>query len=634
MIKNNWSLRSLLGWLSIGFLLYGIFAISRNTSSQDYSTIRFSDFVEDVNLKRIKDVIVYPSESTVMATYNNSEKALTQFPFQDQFFISRLLENKVGIRIVYPDEKTYSFWMAMLTAWLPNILLFALLLYSHIGGKGGGGVFGFGKSKARLAADKGKKVTFDDVAGLPEAKDELLEIVDFLKNPDKFVKVGAIIPKGVLLYGPPGTGKTLLARAIAGEAKVPFLYMSGSEFVEMFVGVGASRVRDLFTQAKKLGKCIIFIDEIDSIGKKRNLTAMNDERETTLNQFLVELDGFDTNSGIIVVGATNRIDVLDQALLRPGRFDRLVSIPLPDAKGREEILRVHLSKIKIDPETGVDLRSVVRASVGMSGAQLANIVNEAAIIAGKASRQFVRTDDLVQAMETIIVGSKSSLVLQEKDKETTAYHEAGHATIGLLMETADPIFKATILPTGKALGMVVSLPENDEVSVSKIKLLDKICILMGGRVGEELWLGPDYITSGASSDISMATSIATNMVTKWGMSATVGRVHYSLESELVGPRPSEDMLAKIYKEVQDIIDTQYERARSLLVTNKWIWEGIAKLLLEFETLTGDQLRYFKSNGNLEGYSHIIDDLSEKYIYRPKKEDKKSKNSKNDEDEEF
>lgn len=616
MMKNNWSLRSVLAWLALGLFAYGFFNVNRN-SGQEYVNIKFSDFIEDVNMKRIKDVTIFQANYTALAVYNNNERVVTQFPYQDQLFIRRLLDNQIGVRVVYPDDRTYSFWMAMITSWLPNILLFGLILYSHIAGQGGRGAFGFGKSKAKLAGDKNKRVTFKDVAGLPEAKDELLEIVDFLKSPDKFIKVGAKIPKGVLLYGPPGTGKTLLARAIAGEARVPFLYISGAEFVEMFVGVGASRVRDMFAQAKKIGRCIVFIDELDSIGKKRSMMSMNDERETTLNQFLVELDGFDVNTGIIVIGATNRPDVLDPALLRPGRLDRLISVPLPDARGREEILKVHLAKVKVDPENGVNLKQVIQASTGMSGAQLASIVNESAIIAGREGRSFITTKDLVKSMEEAILGSKSSIIMQEKEREITAYHEAGHAIISLFTENSDPIFKATIIPTGKALGMVVSLPEYDEISVSKAKLLDKICMLMGGRIGEELQFGPENVTSGAVQDIERATSIATNMVTKWGMSDVIGKIHYNVEEQMAGgyTKPSEEALRKIHDEISRIVTEQYNRGLNIIQENRDKWELLARALLELETLTGEQVKHLITYGNLDEYTQLEAEKDNPHIYR-------------------
>jgi cell division protease FtsH len=557
------------------------------------------------------------SSGEVIAAYKNNVKGLIRFPEYDRDFVERLLRNSVEIYVAPYDEFGHIFWLNVFTTWLPNILLFGLIIYANMGARGGGGAFSLGKSKAKKLSDKDNVITFNDVAGLPEAKSELIEIVDFLKHPDKFIKVGAKIPKGVLLYGPPGTGKTLLARAIAGEAKVPFLYMSGAEFVEIFVGIGASRVRDIFAQAKKYGKCIIFIDELDSIGKKRSSMSTNEERENTLNQFLVEMDGFDMNSGIIVIGATNRAEVLDPALLRPGRFDRLISVDLPDARGREEILRVHLSKVKVDI-VGVNLKDIIYGSVGMSGAELADLVNRAAIIAARNAREFILTEDLKMAMEELILGSKSSIIMQEYEKKLTAYHEAGHAIISLNVKTSHPIFKATIIPTGKALGMVVRLPEKDEISFSKTKLLDDICVAMGGRCAEEITFGQDAITSGAASDIKAATNIASKMVTEWGMSDQLGSVKYNMSEDSIllygGSRPSEDSLQKIDLEIRNIITTQYNRAKEILLANSVQYERLAKALLAYETLSGEQVKHVIEFDNLDDYTSIAKESESRYIY--------------------
>jgi len=434
-----------------------------------------------------------------------------------------------------------------------------------------------------------------------------------LRNPDKFTKVGAVIPKGVLLYGPPGTGKTLLARAIAGEAGVPFLYISGADFVEVFVGIGASRVRDLFTQAKKIGRCIIFIDELDSIGRKRSAYSTNDEREATLNQFLVELDGFDSNTGVIVIGATNRSDVLDPALLRPGRFDRLIPVSLPDAKGRAEILRVHLAKVKIDPLNGIALRRIKSISTGMSGAQLANIVNEAAIIAAREGRSFVTTQDLLNALEGLILGVKSSLVLKEKDREITAYHEAGHAVVSYT--EGSEILKATIVSTTKSLGHVANVPE-EKYSFSLKDAMSRIRILMAGRAGEELRFGKDHITSGASHDISQATSIADDMIKDWGMSS-LGMIKYSSDDAAVSFRFAPNTIQAIDAERAEILNGQYQIAKTIIEENKLAWERIALALLAKETLTGNEVEYLMKNDSLDGLLHADPSkLEDEDIYMP------------------
>jgi cell division protease FtsH len=463
-------------------------------------------------------------------------------------------------------------------------------------GGGRGGAMGFGKSKAKLLTEKQGRVTFDEVAGIDEAKDELEEIVEFLRNPQKYSRLGGKIPKGALLVGPPGTGKTLLARAIAGEAGVPFFTISGSDFVEMFVGVGASRVRDMFEQAKKNAPCIVFIDEIDAVGRSRGsgYGGGNDEREQTLNQLLVEMDGFEANEGIIIVAATNRPDVLDPALLRPGRFDRQVQVPNPDIKGREKILGVHARKVPLGPD--VDLRIIARGTPGFSGADLANLVNESALTAARIGRRFVTMHDFESAKDKVMMGAeRRSMVMTEDEKKLTAYHEAGHAIVGLNVPEHDPIHKATIIPRGRALGLVMSLPERDQLSVSYTKYKSKIAMAMGGKVAEELIFGKENVTSGAASDIQQVSKIARAMVTQFGFSETLGNIDYANEQQSYlgnyqgGSSTSNDTQAKIDAEVRAIVDEGYERAKAILTERADDLERLAQGLLEYETLTGAEI---------------------------------------------
>lgn len=485
-----------------------------------------------------------------------------------------------------------------MSAFLLGLLLFLILLYiNRKQSQGQGGIFSFGKSRARLLTEDQVRVTFSDVAGVDEAKEELEEIVDFLRNPDRYSRLGGKIPKGALLVGPPGTGKTLLARAIAGEAGVPFFTISGSDFVEMFVGVGASRVRDMFEQAKRNSPCIVFIDEIDAVGRTRGATGFagggNDEREQTLNQLLVEMDGFDTNDGVVIVAATNRPDVLDSALRRPGRFDRQIMVPNPDIKGREKILIVHGRKVALGPD--VDFRIIARGTPGFSGADLANLVNEAALGAARVGRRFVAMEDLEAAKDKVMMGSeRRSLVMSEDEKAMTAFHEAGHAVVGMNVPQHDPIHKATIIPRGGSLGLVLSLPERDQLSVTATKFKSKIAMAMGGRVAEELVFGEENVTSGAASDIQQATKIARAMVTQFGMSEKLGKIDYSSERESfplpvpaggAGPETQE----LIDAEVRRIIDEAYEIAKSILTEKRAELDRLARALIEYETLTGDEI---------------------------------------------
>jgi len=513
--------------------------------------------------------------------------------------VDKLSENKVSI-IATPLESEMPSLLSILLSWFPMLLLIGVWIFFMRQMQGGrGGAMGFGRSKAKLLTEAQGKVTFNDVAGVEEAKEEVEEIVEFLKDPKKFSRLGGKIPKGALLIGPPGTGKTLLARAIAGEANVPFFSISGSDFVEMFVGVGASRVRDMFEQGKKHSPCIIFIDEIDAVGRSRGagLGGGNDEREQTLNQLLVEMDGFDTNEGIILIAATNRPDVLDPALLRPGRFDRQVVVGNPDIIGREAILKVHIKKINIGPD--VKLRVIARGTPGFSGADLANLVNEAALLAARKNKRVVTMSDVEDAKDKVMMGAeRRSMVMTEDEKKLTAYHESGHAIVALNEKASDPIHKATIIPRGRALGMVMRLPERDQLSVTREKMHADIAVAMGGRIAEEIIFGHDKVTSGASSDIDMVTKMAKNMVTKYGMSKELGTIAYGDNEEEVflgrsvtkQQNMSEETAKKVDAEVKRIVDKGYERARKVLNEKIDDLHKLAKALLVYETMSGDEIR--------------------------------------------
>ena len=509
--------------------------------------------------------------------------------------IEVLSRSDVEVRAVKQEK---SGLMSAISVWLPFILLIGVWLYlmNRMQGGGRGGAMSFGKSKAKLLTEKHGKVTFNDVAGIDEAKDELEEIVEFLKDPQKFGRLGGKIPKGALLVGPPGTGKTLLARAIAGEAGVPFFTISGSDFVEMFVGVGASRVRDMFDQAKKNAPCIVFIDEIDAVGRHRGAGygGGNDEREQTLNQLLVEMDGFESNEGVILIAATNRPDVLDPALLRPGRFDRQVQVPNPDIQGRTKILNVHAKKTVLGPD--IDLRIIARGTPGFSGADLANLVNEAALMAARAGKRFVAMIDFENAKDKVMMGAeRRSMVMTDDEKKLTAYHEAGHAIVGLNVPQHDPIHKATIIPRGRALGLVLSLPERDQLSVTRTKYKSKIAMAMGGKVAEEMVFGPENVTSGASSDIQQITKIARAMVMQFGMSDNLGNIDYANEQQTyLGPSSPGSHLGpetqeKIDIEVRKLVDEGYAKAKSILKKEKKKLDLLANGLLEYETLTGSEI---------------------------------------------
>ena len=569
--------------------LFNLFSGDKVTLSS--RTIPYSDFISIVEKGEVSGATL-DGEQIIFQTA--TQQYMTVKP-QGVDVTPILLQNKVAID-AKPQEKNGL--LSYVGTLLPFLFIIGIWLFfmNRMQGGGKGGAMGFGKSRAKLLTEKQGKITFDDVAGIDEAKDELEEIVQFLREPQKFSSLGGKIPKGALLVGPPGTGKTLLARAIAGEAGVPFFTISGSDFVEMFVGVGASRVRDMFEQAKKNAPCIVFIDEIDAVGRSRGAGygGGNDEREQTLNQLLVEMDGFEANEGIIIVAATNRPDVLDPALLRPGRFDRQVQVPNPDIKGREKILKVHSKKVPLGPD--VDLRIIARGSPGFSGADLANLVNESALLAARIGRRFVTMGDFESARDKVMMGSeRRSMVMTEDEKKLTAYHEAGHAVVGLNVPEHDPIHKATIIPRGRALGLVMSLPERDQLSVTYKKYKSKIAMAMGGKVAEELIFGVDNVTSGAASDIQQCTKIARAMVTQFGFTKELGHVDYANEQTSYlgmygGGSNHSSMTQKIIDEkVKEIIDEGYETAKRILTEQSKDLENLALGLLEYETLTGPEI---------------------------------------------
>ena len=579
-------------WVVLFLLILALFNLfSGDKVSLSSRTIPYSDFISIVEKGEVSGATL-DGEQIIFQTA--TQQYMTVKP-QGVDVTPILLQNKVAID-AKPQEKNGL--LSYVGTLLPFLFIIGIWLFfmNRMQGGGKGGAMGFGKSRAKLLTEKQGKITFDDVAGIDEAKDELEEIVQFLREPQRFSSLGGKIPKGALLVGPPGTGKTLLARAIAGEAGVPFFTISGSDFVEMFVGVGASRVRDMFEQAKKNAPCIVFIDEIDAVGRSRGAGygGGNDEREQTLNQLLVEMDGFEANEGIIIVAATNRPDVLDPALLRPGRFDRQVQVPNPDIKGREKILKVHSKKVPLGPD--VDLRIIARGSPGFSGADLANLVNESALLAARIGRRFVTMGDFESARDKVMMGSeRRSMVMTEDEKKLTAYHEAGHAVVGLNVPEHDPIHKATIIPRGRALGLVMSLPERDQLSVTYKKYKSKIAMAMGGKVAEELIFGVDNVTSGAASDIQQCTKIARAMVTQFGFTKELGHVDYANEQTSYlgmygGGSNHSSMTQKIIDEkVKEIIDEGYETAKRILTEQSKDLENLALGLLEYETLTGPEI---------------------------------------------
>ena len=585
--------RNIAFWLVLFLLilaLFNLFSGSGNTLQNQ--TTSYSDFVAAVEQNSVREVILDGEKVRYRGTDGNDYVAIMP---ADAEVTQILIEKGVPVSA---ESQEQSGFQTFLISLLPFLLLIGVWIYfmNRMQGGGKGGAMGFGKSKAKMLTEKHGRVTFDDVAGIDEAKEELEEIVEFLRNPQKFSRLGGQIPKGALLVGPPGTGKTLLARAIAGEAGVPFFTISGSDFVEMFVGVGASRVRDMFEQAKKNAPCIVFIDEIDAVGRHRGAGygGGNDEREQTLNQLLVEMDGFEANEGVIIIAATNRKDVLDPALLRPGRFDRQVTVPNPDIKGREKILGVHARKTPLGPD--VDLRIIARGTPGFTGADLANLVNEAALTAARIGRRFVTMDDFEMAKDKVMMGAeRRSMVLTQDQKEKTAYHEAGHAVVGLQLPKCDPVYKATIIPRGGALGMVVSLPEIDRLNWHKSECEEKLAMTMAGKAAEIIKYGPSDVSNGPAGDIQQASGLARAMVLRWGMSDVVGNVDYEQAHEgymgngAGGFSVSANTKELIEQEVKRLIDEAYDRAFAILTDKNEEWERLAQGLLEYETLTGEEI---------------------------------------------
>ena len=590
--------KNLILWVVIALVLMSVF---NNFGPRRSGTeqLEYSRFISDVKAGRVQKVVI--EGRTIQGVLQTGERFTTYTPETDnKALVGDLLENGVVIDARPPEQQ--SLLMQIFISWFPMLLLIGVWIFfmrQMQGGAGGRGALSFGKSRARLLGEDQVKVTFSDVAGVDEAKEEVSELVDFLRDPAKFQKLGGKIPRGVLMVGSPGTGKTLLARAIAGEAKVPFFTISGSDFVEMFVGVGASRVRDMFEQAKKHAPCIIFIDEIDAVGRHRGagLGGGHDEREQTLNQLLVEMDGFEGNEGIIVIAATNRPDVLDPALLRPGRFDRQVVVPLPDIRGREQILKVHMRKIPLDRD--VEPNVIARGTPGFSGADLANLVNEAALFAARANRRTVDMEQFEKAKDKIMMGSeRRSMVMSDDEKRLTAYHEAGHAIVGLLVPSHDPVYKVTIIPRGRALGVTMFLPEEDRYSYSKERLESQISSLFGGRIAEELIFGPESVTTGASNDIQRATELARNMVTRWGLSEKLGPLTYSEEEGEVflghsvtqHKTVSDQTQDLIDEEVRNIINRNYQRSAQILEEQEQKLHVMASALIRYETIDTEQIK--------------------------------------------
>lgn len=591
----NDMMKNIVLWVVIAIVLMSVFnnfgPQSSSSNEMDYST-----FISNVKNGAVSNVEIQGRE--IQGKLTDGSQFTTYSPDYDPGLIGDLLDNGVSIQ-AEPVEKT-SLLMQIFISWFPMLLLIAVWIFFMRQMQGGGGKnpMSFGKSKARMLSDDQVKITFKDVAGVEEAKEEVAELVDFLRDPSKFQKLGGRIPRGILMVGSPGTGKTLLAKAIAGEAKVPFFTISGSDFVEMFVGVGASRVRDMFEQAKKHAPCIIFIDEIDAVGRHRGagLGGGNDEREQTLNQLLVEMDGFEGNEGVIVIAATNRPDVLDPALLRPGRFDRQVVVPLPDIRGREQIINVHLRKVPAAED--VEARVIARGTPGFSGADLANLVNEAALFAARANKRLVGMEELELAKDKIMMGAeRRSMVMSDKEKELTAYHEAGHAIVGRLVPGHDPVYKVSIIPRGRALGVTMFLPTEDKYSLTKQQLESQISSLYGGRLAEEMIFGAEAVTTGASNDIQRATELAHNMVTKWGLSDNMGPMSYGedegevfLGRSVTQHKAMSDLTAKqIDEDVRAVINRNYERAKTLLDENMDKLHKMAQLLVKYETIDSDQI---------------------------------------------
>lgn len=588
--------KNLILWLVIAVILMTLFE-SFNSSDNSGRMEDYTSFVREVQSDQIQEVVF--DGKVINGVKKNGERFLTVMPLSDPAIIDSLLSHNVRASGTKPEEQ--SLLLSIFVSWFPMLLLIGVWIFFSRQMQGGskGNPLSFGKSKAKLLSENQIKTTFDDVAGCDEAKEDVVELVDFLKDPTKYSKLGGRIPRGVLMVGPPGTGKTLLARAIAGEAKVPFFSISGSDFVEMFVGVGASRVRDMFAQAKKNAPCIIFIDEIDAVGRKRGvgMGGGHDEREQTLNQLLVEMDGFEGFEAVIIIAATNRPDVLDPALLRPGRFDRQVVVGLPDVRGREQILNVHVKKVPLGKD--VDTATIARGTPGFSGAELANLVNEAALNAARHNKRVVSMNEFEEAKDKLLMGAeRRSMAMNEHEKINTAYHEAGHAIVGKLVPEHDPVYKVSIIPRGRALGVTMYLPEQDKVSQSRIGLLSNISTLFAGRIAEELMFGTDAVTTGASNDIERATQIARSMVTRWGFSKRLAPMQYEKDNEgsayLGGSSTTmismSDETAKIIdEEVTEIINSCYKKAQDLLEANKDILENMKDALLKYETIDADQI---------------------------------------------
>ena len=614
----NRNTKNVLSWaFLIGLLFLIAFPFDSKILGNAPQEISYSKFMKLVSAGDVKKVEIRNASSKVTGVFTNGKIFSAVTPYDAQM-IEKLLANDVEIN-VETGENGWGYLVSALIQWFPFLLLIGLMIYSarqmQGGGKGGfgGGAFGIGKSRAKMFQPKKVKVTFADVAGIDEAKQELEEIVDFLKAPQKYQRLGGKIPRGMLLVGDPGNGKTLLAKAIAGEAGVPFFSISGSDFVEVFVGVGASRVRDIFETAKKNSPCIIFIDEIDAVGRRRDSGRGNDEREQTLNQLLVEMDGFDENQGVIVLAATNRADILDPALLRPGRFDRRITVQYPDMNGREKILTVHTKDVPLSPD--VNLKTIARGTPGFSGAELANLVNEAALLAARSDRLAVAMKDFELAKDKVIMGAeRKSMSMTDEEKRNTAYHESGHALIALLVPQSDPIHKVTIIPRGGALGMVVRLPEKDKVSVTKTELLSNIRVSLGGRAAEEIFFGKENITTGASSDLKQATDVAKKMVIKWGMSDKIGlRTFYDSADGYymdATDQISQDTSKIIDAEVKKLIEDAYTEVKELIIQNKAKLERIALRLLERETLTGEEVKEIFEGKELAKVTPVEDSLDD------------------------
>jgi cell division protease FtsH len=594
----NSNFRNLAIWVIIGLLLMALFNLFQNPGqTRRGNEISYSELLAGVEAGNVSEVTI--SKHRITGQYRDKGGTFTAIAPDDPGLVERL--NRKGVKITArPPEEDVPSILGVLVNWFPMLLLIGVwIFFMRQMQSGGGRAMGFGKSKAKLLTERHGRVTFEDVAGVDEAKTDLQEIVEFLRDPQKFQRLGGRIPRGALLVGPPGTGKTLLARAIAGEANVPFFTISGSDFVEMFVGVGASRVRDMFDQAKKNAPCIIFIDEIDAVGRHRGagLGGGNDEREQTLNQLLVEMDGFESNEGIILIAATNRPDVLDPALLRPGRFDRQIIVPNPDVGGREKILRVHMRKVPTAPD--VDAKVIARGTPGFSGADLANLVNEAALLAARRNKRLVTQQEFEDAKDKVMMGAeRRSMIMTEEEKLATAYHEAGHALVNLLLPANDPLHKVTIIPRGRALGVTMSLPERDKLSYTKQWCEARIAMMFGGRVAEQIIYGKDHLNTGAASDIMQATELARRMVTEWGMSEKLGPLRYNENQQEVflghaitqRQNMSEETARLIDEEIRRIITAAEEKAREVLLANRDKLEAITQALMEYETITGEEVQ--------------------------------------------